>query len=121
MIYYNMNNMKKINFKNVVAYIQGNFRYRLYYSAYFGWLMRTHIREQIDARIDSMDRICHSNGSCKMCGCMTTQLQMANKECDKPCYPAMMSRHIWMQMKAGFMLRFKNGTWTLEDGRFIKI
>lgn len=52
---------------------------------------------------------------------MTTQLQMANKECDKPCYPAMMSRHIWMQMKAGFMLRFKNGTWTLEDGRFIKI
>jgi len=91
----------KINLKNVLAYIQGNVRYWIYYSKYFKWLMRRFIREQISARIESMERECYDNGICKLCGCSTTALQMSNKPCDKPCYPKMMSRNLWKAFKAG--------------------
>lgn len=57
--------------------------------------MRKHIREQIDWRIEVMDKECYNAGSCKMCGCETTALQMANKACDKPCYPKMMTQWEW--------------------------
>ena len=46
-----------------------------------------------------MDIDCYNNGSCKMCGCKTTALQMANKACDKPCYPTMLSRKDWNRAK----------------------
>lgn len=39
------------------------------------------------------------NGSCKICGCDTTALQMADKACPKPCYPPMMNRENWMMYK----------------------
>ena len=85
--------------KNIWAYIQGNIRYRLYYS-YLNFLIPLHIREQINYRIKSMDRECYHNGSCKMCGCRTTHLQMANKACNKPCYPGMVSRRTWKFWKS---------------------
>lgn len=80
--------------KDIISYIQGNIRYRLYYSN-FKFLIRKHIQEQIDFRIQVMDRECYNNGSCKICGCETTALQMANKACDKPCYPRMYSKKVW--------------------------
>lgn len=88
--------MSQITVRNIWAYIQGNLRYKLYYSNTWGWLMRKHIREQIDWRIHIMDRECYKTGSCKLCGCHTTQLQMANKRCDKPCYPTIMSKGTWL-------------------------
>ena len=87
----------KINIKNIYSYIVGNYRYRIYYSKHLFWLMRKFIREQITLRINSMDEECFNNGQCKMCGCKTTALQMANKECDKPCYPEMLSRKKWIK------------------------
>lgn len=42
---------------------------------------------------------CFINGSCDVCGCQTTMLQMANKACDGDCYPAMFSAGIWKYFK----------------------
>lgn len=84
----------KIN--NIFAYIQGNIRYHLYYSKHFKFLIRKHIREQIEYRINSMNRECYSNGSCIKCGCSTTHLQMADKKCEGSCYPIMISnKGVW--------------------------
>ena len=93
-------NKSEITFKNVIAYFQGNFRYKLYYSR-FKWLIPVHIRQQIRMRIQVMDRECYNNGSCKICGCKTTALQMANKSCAGNCYPAMMSESEW-----GFLIKY---------------
>jgi len=60
--------------------------------------MRKHIREQIEFRIYIMDHECYEQGSCKLCGCPTTKLQMANKACDKPCYPEMYSKKEWNEL-----------------------
>jgi len=104
---------------NMIAYCQGNLRYRLYYSNYLGYLMRDHIREQIDFRINSMNRECFNNGSCIKCGCQTTHLQMANKACDGDCYPRMVSKYNWQEMSmTGYMLRH---TWMLREKKFIKL
>ena len=84
----------KPTLKNIIAYIQGNLRYKLFYSN-FAFLIPRYIREQITIRINSMDPICYGNGECKMCGCQTTALQMADKACDKPCYPSMLSKEQW--------------------------
>lgn len=122
--------MKKFNLKDIIAYIQGNLRYKLYYSN-FAFLIRKHIREQIDIRIKSMDKECYDTGQCKMCGCETTALQMANKACDKPCYPEMMNDVDWWVFKKynklqtlsneetwGY-LRLLNDVWTLKNNKFV--
>lgn len=112
---------KKINKKNIKAYIQGKLRYKLFYSP-FKFLIRKHIREQIEARISSMDIVCYNEGACKMCGCQTTALQMANKACDKPCYPAMLSKTKWERIKKGKLVYCNetNDTWILYKGKFKK-
>lgn len=84
----------KKTFKNIIAYLQGHIRYKLYYS-YLKFLIPLHIREQIVYRINSMNKECYNQGSCIMCGCRTTHLQMANKSCDNPCYPAMVKKRTW--------------------------
>jgi len=70
--------------------------------------MRTHIVEQIQWRIAKMDVDCYTEGSCKLCGCETPALQMANKACDKPCYPEMMTKKEWQKyLKDGKLLARK--------------
>lgn len=101
----------KPTLKNIIAYIQGNLRYKLYYSK-FAFLIRSHIKEQIDTRISSMDPQCYEEGQCKMCGCQTTALQMADKACSKPCYPRMLNKDEWDQMKKDFQIYDKTtGKW----------
>ena len=75
----------------IKAYFTGHIRYSIYYSR-FQYLIRKHIKEQIDWRIIVMEQECYDQGSCQICGCTTTALQMANKSCDKPCYPPLMSK-----------------------------
>ena len=82
-----------------LAYIQGKIRYFLFYHKYLNKLIPLHIREQIKWRIDIMDPQCLAQGSCKMCGCDTTALQMADKQCDKPCYPPMYDKKTWKTSK----------------------
>ena len=111
----------KINPSNILAYLQGKIRYKLYYSR-LSWLLPTHIVEQIQMRINSMDRECHDSGQCKMCGCETTALQMANKACDKPCYPKMLSKRGWERLKDGpfSYIYIKQTWWTIKDNKFVK-
>lgn len=111
--------MSQINLKNIQAYIQGKLRYKLYYSK-FAFLIRTHIKEQIDVRINSMDRQCYNEGQCRLCGCTTTALQMANKACDKPCYPRMLTKSKWWLLKKTKALIVDKVLWRLKDNKFIK-
>lgn len=106
--------MKKITLKNIKAYLQGNYRYRLYYSK-FKWLIRKHIREQIDYRIEIMNPECYKRGTCIGCGCMTTALQMANKQCDGNCYPPMLSKIEWLRFEMRSGVRIEDETWIKRD------
>ena len=105
------NNRYTLN--NILNYIQGNIRYQLYYSK-FAFLIPIHIREQIDARINSMDSQCYSEGQCKMCGCSTTALQMCDKACDKPCYPPMLNKEAWEKFKSFKYFPFGEEWWKLK-------
>ena len=107
----------KPTLKNIIAYIQGKLRYKLYYSN-FVFLIRPHIREQIQARINSMDKQCYNEGQCKMCGCQTTALQMANKACDKPCYPSMLSKKKWNWFKKAKYATVDGILWHYRHGVF---
>lgn len=99
--------MKKLI--DICNYLLGNYRYKLYYNERLVFLMRDHIYEQIAFRISVMDRDCYHNGECKKCGCSTTALQMANKACGKPCYPAMMNKKRWNKVGKVFIrLHAKN-------------
>jgi hypothetical protein len=103
---------------DVVAYITGNIRYHLFYNKHLMFLMREHIRQQIEYRIDSIDRECFNSAQCKLCGCDIPGLQMANKACDKPCYPKMLSKKQWEYLKADNFVNSEGKTWFIEDGKF---
>ncbi len=108
----------KRDIADIYAFLQGHFRYELYYTNY-SWLIRPHIKEQIDIRIASMDRKCFEDGQCKICGCLTTALQMCDKECDKPCYPEMLPKVKWEVFKELGTRYFRNsGIWNIVDGKF---
>lgn len=76
-------------------FIQGHFRESIYYSKVFGFLMRRHIREQIEFRFEHIDKECWNTGQCKICECSIPALTMCDKPCEKPCYPKMLSRKEW--------------------------
>lgn len=105
---------------DVIHYIIGNYRYKLYYSTCKGAycmkpkkhvLMRQHVYEQIQYRIKVMNPTCFNKGECIKCGCTTTALQMANKRCDGICYPSMMNKEEWERFKTNGYRREKDGMW----------
>ncbi len=79
----------------ICSYIIGNFRYKLYYNPKLSFLIRKHIREQIEMRIKVMNRECYDNGECVLCGCSCTALQMCERKCEGDCYPKMVNKRIW--------------------------
>lgn len=97
----------KVNFSNIVAYIQGNVRYKLFYSKHFNWLLPLHIFEQINYRLFVMNKQCYSNGECVECGCSTPALQMANKTCGGICYPMMLDATNWFVYKREYNIEFR--------------
>lgn len=112
--------MNQINYKNVKAYIQGNLRYKLYYSR-FKFLIPEYILEQIDCRIESMNRECLDRGSCVMCGCQTTHLQMANKACAGDCYPDMLIKKQWCYFKKRKLMLIDKVLWKFKHNKFEKV
>ncbi len=106
-------NKKEYTLKNIWAYIQGNFRYYCYYNG-LKFLIPKYIKQQIDWRIKIMNGNCFSNGSCELCGCSTTALQMANKSCDRPCYPPMLNRKQWDVFHKGMTISRKKVLWGYE-------
>lgn len=114
--------MSKNKIRDIYSYYIGNLRYYLYYSKNFKWLIRSHIIEQIDLRIEEwMDRECLNNGECKICGCITPALQMANKSCDKPCYPPMMNKTQWDFFKKYEWMSTNKGVWFVESDEYATI
>lgn len=87
---------------DVWYYLQGNYRYKLYYNDYLVFLLRGHIKEQIKFRINVMNAACYERGECIKCGCQTTMLQMCNKTCEGYCYPPMMTKKDWIRFKQGY-------------------
>jgi hypothetical protein len=83
--------------KDIIDFFRGNIRYWFYYHNKF--FIRKHILEQIEYRVSVMDRECYNSGSCKICGCNTIHLQMANKSCEGNCYPKMMNKKDWRKLK----------------------
>lgn len=103
---------RKTKIKDIICYTQGHYRCFLFYKSILKWLIRKHIREQIAYRIDVMNPQCYSEGSCVMCGCTTTALQMCNKSCDGLCYPIMMSERQWYHYtKSKTFIDDKSNTW----------
>jgi hypothetical protein len=94
---------------DIYHFLLGNYRYWAYY--HHPNLLRPHIREQINYRIHWMKQECYELGYCVQCGCETTALQMANKPCDKPCYPEMMNSAVWHVFKKGATFTDQNGSW----------
>lgn len=103
--------------KDIRAYITGHIRYYLWYSKFYP-LIPKYIREQITARIASMDEDCYNEGYCKMCGCQTTALQMANKSCTGGCYPTMLVKKDWKELKQKGNKTINNHKWYLVDNFF---
>ena len=109
-------------FGDIKAYLLGNWRYWLWYTKYGKIFIRPHIREQIELRTTKwMDKDCFNNGTCKMCGCVTTALQMANKACDKPCYPTIMNKQDWKDFKAGWMHIDNEVYWQMKENLTLTI
>lgn len=46
-----------------------------------------------------MDHECYNQGSCKVCGCTTTNLQMTNHSCGGVCYPQIVDAAKWKEFK----------------------
>lgn len=110
---------EKINLKNIYYYLQGNLRYKLYYSR-FKFLIMKHIQQQISIRIKSMNEVCYNTGQCKECGCQTTQLQMCNKACKGKCYPKMLSKKSWRKLTNKKLLYVGGLTWEIRNSKFKK-
>lgn len=107
------------NLQNVLYYLQGNIRYKLFYSR-FAFLIRKHILEQINSRILSMKKECYDTGSCVKCGCATVQLQMCNKACKGSCYPSMQNKKNWALLKDKKIVFSDSYFWELRNGKFKK-
>lgn len=117
--------MAKFKISYLWDYFLGNYRYYLYYSKIgmgidLSWFIRLHIHQQIDYRIDSMNRECYASGSCIKCGCQTTALQMADRACDGQCYPKMMGEQKWKFIKSGGHIKEGNLLWAIFIDKFIK-
>jgi hypothetical protein len=117
--------IKEITPKNICAFIQGNYRFYIWYTfpKLRNRIIRKHILEQVEYRVNSMNRDCYNNGFCK-CGCKTINLQFADKTCTDICYPAMVSERMWDYLKKSQKdLRLNGFLWKLDivNKRFMKI
>jgi len=103
-------------FNEAWDYFLGNYRYSIR-GTKLQFLIRGHIEDQITMRINSMDNKCYIDGECKLCGCLTTALQMANKPCDGDCYPKMLSsKKLLKLMCEGVDLK----VWYIKDSKFVR-
>lgn len=97
----------RITPKNIKKFITGWYRWCLYKLQRTRYIkafedynfLPTHQQEQFQFRIMTMDQECLESGACKICGCKTPQLQLADEPCDGNCYPEMMSKEDWKTYK----------------------
>lgn len=113
----------KNRLRDIISFFEGSYRYNLYYSTGISrYLMRKHIREQIDFRISVMNPKCYEQGSCVICGCDTTALQMANKPCEGMEYPPLMTKERWHNFRNERVVVHLNSTsWHMYLGTLVRI
>lgn len=85
---------RSLTWEDVTSWLVGSAR--LYFYRKDPTLLPDHIVQQFEWRQDQVPAEC-LNGACKVCGCSTPGLFMANKSCDAECYPPMMSRKKWQE------------------------
>lgn len=107
----------KNKLKNILHFLVGTLRYKLFYSK-FDFLLGRTLKNQIQFRIDVMDDQCYKEGSCKICGCTTTALQMADKQCPKPCYPPFFDKKTWWMFWGQEKKVLGNGDWWQVKTKF---
>lgn len=78
-------------------YFLGNYRYFLYKNNIP--LIRKHIKEQYEWRLELANPSCLDNGACIKCGCTTPQLLFSPESCEGSCYSDLVSRKLWKQIK----------------------
>lgn len=104
--------MIKSNPKNIWWWIQGETRMLLYKHVPF--MLRSHIKEQFEYRLDVVDEDCLLQKSCKVCTCSLPSLLFADKPCSKIkmtpttrttlfghdgiCYNKMLNKKEWKQL-----------------------
>ena len=110
----------KINLKNVISFLQGWVRYKVF-NTWLDFLIPKHIKEQYQVRLDSTDIICMSSGACKNCGCEIPKLQYANKGCAELCYPRLLSKKDWKCMKQGCPFLIQGVIWKLDLHKRFKV
>lgn len=86
------------NLSDVWYFFQGHVREKLYYSK-CRFLIRKHIQEQFEKRLEIMNPTCLSQGQCEHCGCDIPALTFSNKQCEGKCYYPMMSKKQWLEYK----------------------
>ena len=93
--------MAKINYENVKAYLQGNFRLILskFDSNTTGKFLRLPdtLKEQVAYRMDVCKDSCPTK--CKHCGCSTPGKFFVDKSCGGGKYPDIMSEEEWEEFK----------------------
>lgn len=102
-------NPAKITLRNIKKFIVGWTRYIFYKIAHADFMKKVsedlkflpkEKEEQFKWRLTIMDEECLKNGACKVCGCKTPQLQMADEGCEGGCYPDMMDKKSWNEFKS---------------------
>ena len=79
----------------VIGFMRGHYRSKIYYSRFKNTLLRQHIIEQFEYRMNSIPKECYNSGQCKECGCAVPALQMDNRACDAMCYPDFVNKKLW--------------------------
>jgi len=104
--------MIKSNPKNIWWWIQGETRMLFY--KYVPFMLRNHIKEQFEYRLDNTNKDCLKQGSCVICQCSVPSLLFANKPCSKIyassntrkmlfghdgiCYDRMLNKKEWKEL-----------------------
>ncbi len=108
----------KHKIKDVCSYFIGNLRFK------WKWIMRKHIREQINLRHESIRMACKQQGTCVECGCSIPELLYANKRCDGKCYPKLFGKSVWKSVgefsKKGVIFISEGESFLITGGRFYR-
>jgi hypothetical protein len=82
----------KINFENILSYIEGNYKKFLYILRH----MPIHVQEQVAYRLDACKEDCVKSGFCVYCGCDIDGKVFVKASCNKgERFPDLMEADEW--------------------------
>lgn len=87
--------MKKIRFKDIYNYLEGNARMVL---TKFG-KSPSHIQQQVEYRLSKCQKDCVIVGRCKECTCPLPNRAFTTASCNKDRFPDLMDAESWEEFK----------------------